>query len=88
MEVIEMASCEHLLLVSIDMGPLSNIENGSGDDAGTTEKFLNPIWGGDPSADESDRPFALVNAKIPLTHRVRSGSTPLRSAMCSFWARR
>lgn len=54
MEVIEMASCEHLLLVSIDMGPLSNIEDGSGDDAGTTEKFLNPIWGDDPSADEGD----------------------------------
>lgn len=49
-----MASCEHLLLVSIDMGPLSNIEDGSGDDAGTTEKFLNPIWGDDPSADEGD----------------------------------
>ena len=53
MEVIEMASCEHLLLVSIDMGKLPDDE-GTGDDVGTTEKFLNPIWGGDPSADESD----------------------------------
>lgn len=53
MEVIEMASCEHLLLVSLDMGPLPGDE-GSGDEVGTTEKFLNPIWGGDPSADESD----------------------------------
>lgn len=48
-----MASCEHLLLVSLDMGPLPGDE-GSGDEVGTTEKFLNPIWGGDPSADESD----------------------------------
>ena len=54
MEVIEMASCEHLLVVSIEMGTLTGIEEGSGDDVGTTEKFLNPIWGGDPSADESD----------------------------------
>ena len=48
-----MASCEHLLLVSIDMGKLPDDE-GSGDEVGTTEKFLNPIWGGDSSADESD----------------------------------
>ena len=54
MEVIEMASCEHLLVVSIEMGPLSGIEDGSGDDAGTTEKFISPIWGDDPSADEGD----------------------------------
>ncbi len=54
MEVIEMASCEHLLLVSLDMGSLSEIGEGSGDEVGTTEKFLNPIWGDDPSADEGD----------------------------------
>lgn len=49
-----MASCEHLLQVSIELGPLSGAEDGTGDDVGTTEKFINPIWGGDPSADESD----------------------------------
>ena len=54
MEVIEMASCESILSISEDMGPLNGAENGSGDDVGTTEKFLNPIWGGDPSADEGD----------------------------------
>ena len=54
MEVIEMASCEHLLQMSINLGPLSGIEDGSGDDVGTTEKFINPIWGDDPSADEGD----------------------------------
>ena len=45
-----MASCEHLLVVSIEMGPLAGIEDGSGDEVGTTEKF----WGDDPSADEGD----------------------------------
>ena len=50
MEVIEMASCENLLQMSVDLGLLKDAE----DDVGTTEKFLNPIWGGDPSADESD----------------------------------
>lgn len=54
MEVIEMASCEHLLQMSIDMGLLFGIKDGSGDDAGTTEKFITPIWGDDPSADESN----------------------------------
>ena len=54
MEVIEMASCENLLQMSEDLGQLSGAEDGTGDDVGTTEKFLNPIWGGDPSADESD----------------------------------
>lgn len=54
MEVIEMASCENLLQMSEDLGLLSGAEDGTGDDVGTTEKFLNPIWGGDPSADESD----------------------------------
>lgn len=53
MEVIEMASCEHLLQMSIDLGGLPSDE-GSGDDVGTTEKFINPIWGDDPSADEGD----------------------------------
>lgn len=54
MEVIEMASCEHLLQMSINLGPLTGAEDASGDDVGTTEKFLNPIWGDDPSADEGD----------------------------------
>ena len=54
MEVIEMASCENLLQMSEDLGTLSGAEDGTGDDVGTSEKFLNPIWGGDPSADESD----------------------------------
>ena len=54
MEVIEMASCENLLQMSEDLGQLNGAEDGTGDDVGTTEKFLNPIWGGDPSADESD----------------------------------
>lgn len=54
MEVIEMASCEHLLQMSINLGPLTGAGDGSGDDVGTTEKFLNPIWGDDPSADEGD----------------------------------
>ena len=49
-----MASCESILSISEDMGPLSGAKDGTGDDVGTTEKFLNPIWGGDPSADESD----------------------------------
>ena len=49
-----MASCENLLQMSEDLGTLSGAEDGTGDDVGTTEKFLNPIWGGDPSADESD----------------------------------
>jgi len=49
-----MASCENLLQMSEDLGPLNGAEDGTGDDVGTTEKFLNPIWGGDPSADESD----------------------------------
>ena len=53
MEVIEMASCENLLQMSEDLGPLNGAEDGTGDDVGTTEKFLNPIWGG-ASADESD----------------------------------
>ena len=54
MEVIEMASCENLLQMSEDMGPLSGAEDGTGDDVGTTEKFISPIWGDDPSADEGD----------------------------------
>lgn len=54
MEVIEMASCEHLLQMSINLGPLSGAEDGTGDDVGTTEKFISPIWGDDPSADEGD----------------------------------
>ena len=49
-----MASCENLLQMSIELGSLNGAEDGTGDDVGTTEKFLNPIWGGDPSADESD----------------------------------
>ncbi len=49
-----MASCEHLLQMSINLGPLTGAEEGTGDDVGTTEKFLNPIWGDDPSADEGD----------------------------------
>lgn len=49
-----MASCENLLQMSEDLGQLNGAEDGTGDDVGTTEKFLNPIWGGDPSADESD----------------------------------
>ena len=33
---------------------LAEVPDGVGDDVGTTEKFLNPIWGDDPSADEGD----------------------------------
>lgn len=54
MEVIEMASCENLLQMSIELGPLNGAEDGTGDDVGTTEKFVNPIWGDDASADEGD----------------------------------
>jgi len=54
MEVIEMASCENLLQMSIELGPLNGAEDGTGDDVGTTEKFINPIWGDDAAADEGD----------------------------------
>ena len=58
MEVIEMASCENLLQMSEDLGPLSGAEDGTGDDVGTTEKFLNP-------GRRKRCPFALVSAKNP-----------------------
>ena len=33
---------------------LAEVPEGSGDEAGTMEQFINPIWGDDPSADEGD----------------------------------
>ena len=32
---------------------LAEVPEGSGDEVGTTEKFLNPIWGDDAAADAS-----------------------------------
>lgn len=52
---VEVEMHERLLFGSpLDGSSLVGVPEGSGDDAGTMEQFINPIWGDDPSADEGD----------------------------------
>ena len=52
---IEVEMHERLLFGSPLTGTsLDDITDGSGDEAGMTEKFLSPIWGDDAAADEGN----------------------------------
>ena len=52
---VEVEMHERLLYGSpLDGSSLGDVSDGIGDETGTTEKFISPIWGDDPSADEGD----------------------------------
>jgi hypothetical protein len=52
---VEVEMHERLLFGSpLDGSSLGDVSDGTGDETGTMEKFINPIWGDDPSADEGD----------------------------------
>lgn len=52
---VEVEMHERLLYGSpLNGSSLAEVSEGSGDEAGTMEQFINPIWGDDPSADEGD----------------------------------
>lgn len=52
---VEVEMHERLLYGSpLDGSSLGDVSPGSGDETGTMEQFINPIWGDDPSADEGD----------------------------------
>lgn len=52
---VEVEMHERLLYGSpLNGSSLAEVLDGSGDETGTMEQFINPIWGDDPSADEDD----------------------------------
>ena len=52
---VEVEMHERLLYGSpINGSALAEVPEGSGDEVGTMEQFINPIWGDDPAADEGD----------------------------------
>ena len=52
---IEVEMRERLLFGSpLNGSALAEVPDGSGDEIGTMEQFINPIWGDEPSADQGD----------------------------------
>ena len=52
---VEVEMHERLLYGSpLNGSSLAEVPDGSGDETGTMEQFINPIWGDDPSEDEGD----------------------------------